>query len=97
MGGRFSALSAFGLLPAVLAGSEPEEELAGVRRVREALDAGDAGVEPAFRLGALLARLRAEGRWQAHLTATPGWEGALPWLEQHFAESTGKGEPGSCR
>ena len=89
VGGRFSALSAFGLLPAVLAGGALGEELAGVRRVREALDAGGLA-EPAFRLGALLARLRAEGRWQAHLTAAPGWEGVLPWLEQLFAESTGK-------
>lgn len=90
VGGRFSALSAFGLLPAVLAGCELEGELAGVRRVREALDTGGAAAEPAFRLGALLAGLRAEGRWQPHLTAAPGWEGLLAWLEQLFAESTGK-------
>ena len=89
VGGRFSALSAFGSLPAVLAGCDLGDELEGVRRVREALDAGPAA-EPAFRLGALLARLRAEGRWQAHLTAAPGWEALLPWLEQLFAETTGK-------
>lgn len=90
VGGRFSALSAFGLLPAALAGCELGDELDRVRRLREALDAGGAGAEPAFRLGALLARLRAAGRWQAHLTAAAGWEGTLPWLEQLFAESTGK-------
>ena len=90
VGGRFSALSAFGLLPAVLAGCELGEELSGVRRVREALDAAGAAGEPAVRLGSLLAGLRAAGRWQAHLTAAPGWKGVLPWLEQLFAESTGK-------
>ena len=90
VGGRFSALSAFGLVPAVLAGCGLEDQLSGVRRVREALDTGGAAAEPAFRLGALLAALRAEGRWQAHLTAAPGWEGVLPWLEQLFAETTGK-------
>ncbi len=90
VGGRFSALSAFGLLPAVLAGGELGEELSGVRRVREALDAAGAAGEPAVRLGSLLAGLRAAGRWQAHLTAAPGWKGVLPWLEQLFAESTGK-------
>ena len=90
VGGRFSALSAFGLLPAVLAGCELGEELSGVRRVREALDAAGAAGEPAVRLGSLLAGLRAAGRWQAHLTAAPGWRGVLPWLEQLFAESTGK-------
>lgn len=90
VGGRFSALSAFGLLPAVLAGGELGEDLSGVRRVREALDAAGAAGEPAVRLGSLLAGLRAAGRWQAHLTAAPGWKGVLPWLEQLFAESTGK-------
>ena len=91
VGGRFSALSAFGLLPAVLAGCELEQELRAVRRIRGALDADAALVaDPAFRLGALLARLRAEGRFQAHLTAAAEWEGVLPWLEQLFAESTGK-------
>lgn len=90
VGGRFSALSAFGLLPAVLAGCELDDELRLVRRVREELSAAD----PAFRLGASLARSRAEGRWQAHLTAAAGWEGILPWLEQLFAESTGKGGTG---
>ncbi len=90
VGGRFSALSAFGLLPAVLAGGELGEELSGVRRVREALDAAGEAGEPAVRLGSLLAGLRAAGRWQAHLTAAPGWKGVLPWLEQLFAESTGK-------
>ena len=61
VGGRFSALTAFGLLPATLAGYALEDELKAVRRVREALD-GDSGADdPAFRLGALLARLRAGG------------------------------------
>ncbi len=90
VGGRFSALSSFGLLPAALAGRGLGDALERVRRVREALNAGGAAAEPAFRLGALLARLRAEGRWHAHLTAAPGWGGVLPWLEQLFAESTGK-------
>ena len=90
VGGRFSALSVFGLLPAALAGCELEEELTAVRRAREALDLDGAAGEPAFRLGALLARRCAEGRFQAHLTASAGWEGVLAWLEQLFAESTGK-------
>ncbi|MYG75108.1 MAG: hypothetical protein F4198_05940 [Acidobacteria bacterium] len=90
VGGRFSALSAFGLLPAVLAGCELGDALSGVRRVREALDGGGAAAEPGVRLGSLLAGLRAEGRWHAHLTAAAGWEGVLPWLEQLFAETTGK-------
>lgn len=88
VGGRFSALSPFGLLPAVLAGCELEEELREVRRVRETLDTE--AVDPAPRLGALLARLRAEGRSCAHLSASAEREAMLPWLEQLFSESTGK-------
>ena len=89
VGGRFSALSVFGLLPAALAGCALDDELSEVRRVRETLD-GDGGADPAFRLGALLARLWVEGRFRAHLTASPEHKGVLPWLEQLFAESTGK-------
>ena len=88
VGGRFSALSPFGLLPAVLAGCALDEELGEVRGVREALDSE--AVDPALRLGALLARLRAEGRSCAHLSASAEREAMLPWLEQLFSESTGK-------
>ena len=90
VGGRFSVLSAFGLLPAALAGCELERELAAVRRLRESLDLDGAAADPAFRLGALLARIRAAGRFQAHLSAAPDRQAVLPWLEQLFSESTGK-------
>ena len=94
VGGRFSALSAFGLLPAALAGCELDEELAAVRREREALDLNGAAADPAIRLGALLARIRGEGRLRAHLSASSERKGMLPWLEQLFSESTGKGGTG---
>ena len=94
VGGRFSVLSAFGLLPAALAGCELERELAAVRRLRESLDLDGAAADPAFRLGALLARLRGEGRFQAHLSASSERKGMLPWLEQLFSETTGKGGTG---
>ena len=94
VGGRFSVLSAFGLLPAALAGCELERELAAVRRLRESLDLDGAAADPAFRLGALLARIRGEGRFQAHLSASSGRKGMLPWLEQLFSETTGKGGTG---
>ncbi len=94
VGGRFSALSAFGLLPAALAGCELDEELAAVRREREALDLNGAAADPAIRLGALLARIRGEGRLRAHLSASSERKGMLPWLEQLFSETTGKGGTG---
>ena len=90
VGGRFSALSAFGLLPAALAGCALEEELRAVREVREALDTHAGEADTGFRLGALLARLRSGGRFEAHLSACAAREGMLPWLEQLFSECTGK-------
>ena len=94
VGGRFSALSAFGLLPAALAGCALEAELTTVRRLREGLDGDGAGTDPAFALGALLARLRAAGRWRADLSAAADRAAMLPWLEQLFSESTGKAGTG---
>lgn len=90
VGGRFSTLSAFGLLPAALAGCELREELGAVRRLRRTLDEAAGADEPAFRLGAFLARLAEAGRFQVHLSASPERQALLPWLEQLFAESTGK-------
>ena len=94
VGGRFSALSAFGLLPAALAGCALEPELAAVRRLREGLDRDGGAGDPAFALGALLARLRAAGRWRADLSAAADRAAMLPWLEQLFSESTGKAGTG---
>ena len=94
VGGRFSALSAFGLLPAALAGCELEEELRAARRVRLALDEETGADDCAFRLGGLLARLAAAGRFQAHLSAAPDRRAMLPWLEQLFSENTGKQDTG---
>ena len=90
MGGRFSALSAFGLLPATLGGCDLDEEVGVVRKLREGWGGGSSGQDASFRLGALLARFRTEGRYQAVLTAGPESSGLLAWLEQLFAESTGK-------
>lgn len=91
VGGRFSALSAYGLFPAALAGRELRRPLRHAVRLRRALDDREAtGPDPGLGLGALLAALHDAGRRQVHLSAEAGLEPLLAWLEQLFAESAGK-------
>ena len=91
VGGRFSALSAYGLFPAALAGRELRRPLRHAVRLRRALDDGEAtGPDPGLGLGALLAALHDAGLRQVHLSAEAGLEPLLAWLEQLFAESAGK-------
>ena len=89
VGGRFSALSPFGLVPAALAGADVAALLA------EATEAADtckdaAHHNPGFLLGAALAELALAGRDKVTFLAASDW-GAFPdWAEQLLAESTGK-------
>ncbi len=89
IGGRFSALSVFGLLPAALIGIEPAMLLGAAARpaarfAREEYEA------PAPVLGALLAEGARCGRDKLTFVAAPGWESLSDWLEQLVAESLGK-------
>ncbi|PIR15809.1 MAG: hypothetical protein COV48_12295, partial [Elusimicrobia bacterium CG11_big_fil_rev_8_21_14_0_20_64_6] len=91
IGGRFSALSFFGLLPAALAGVDIGELL---KRARGAMDSCAAGVpvrdNPGASLGAALAAFAAAGRDKLTLLAGAEFESVGLWLEQLLAESTGK-------
>ncbi|WP_423929276.1 hypothetical protein [Candidatus Palauibacter sp.] len=89
VGGRFSALGPFGLVPAALAGTD----LAGL--LDEAVVAADACKDdvrhnPGFLLGAALGELALAGRDKATFVASPDWEAFPDWAEQLIAESTGK-------
>ncbi|MGH0037465.1 MAG: bifunctional transaldolase/phosoglucose isomerase [Myxococcota bacterium] len=91
IGGRFSALSNFGLLPAALMGLDPADLLA---RARPMVDACSANVppdaNPGVRLGIALAVLARQGRDKLTLVPSPGLASLGGWLEQLVAESTGK-------
>lgn len=89
VGGRFSALSPFGLVPAALAGADIAALLA---EAGEAADAcrDDVHLNPGFLLGAALGELALAGRDKVTFIAATDW-GAFPdWAEQLLAESTGK-------
>ena len=94
IGGRFSVLSAFGLVPAAVAGTDAEPLLLSARRMADACrrpDDGDetnAGVE----LGLLLAAAHDCGRDKLYLHAPEGCAEMVDWVEQLLAESLGKGD-----
>ena len=86
IGGRYSALSMFGLVPAALMGVDLERLLLRTAEMVEAcrLDDGNPGLELGERLGTGWR----EGRDKLQINPNPGGFGL--WAEQLIAESTGK-------
>ena len=93
VGGRYSALSNFGLVPSALMGVDVSKLLdraeAMARRCAPDPDEG-AGGNPALVLGTVLGVLAAEGRDKPTFILSPGIADFGAWLEQLLAESTGK-------
>ena len=85
VGGRYSALTAFGLVPAGLAGVDVAALLDQAAALQPSLAEADS---PALLLGALLGGGAAGGRDKLVVAATGGGFG--DWAEQLVAESTGK-------
>jgi len=91
VGGRYSALTPFGLVPAALLGADLEALLASARAELESLGASrPAGEIPGVRLGAALGELALRGRDKLTLVPEPRWGALGAWVEQLIAESTGK-------
>ena len=81
IGGRYSALSYFGLVPGALLGA-PIDRL---------LDrAGGVDLDDGLRLGAIIAAAAQAGRDKLTFVLPPAVESFGLWLEQLIAESTGK-------
>jgi transaldolase / glucose-6-phosphate isomerase len=95
IGGRYSVLSVFGLVPAALIGIDISQLLEKARQMAEACGSGvDPSQNPGIALGATLGELGMSGRDK--ITFVTGAElGSFPlWLEQLIAESTGKNDKG---
>lgn len=91
IGGRFSALSNFGMLPAALMGIDVKEFLTQAESMVAACSADSKPAEnPGVHLGAILGVLTKEGRDKVTLIASPQIQSLGTWLEQLIAESTGK-------
>lgn len=85
VGGRYSALSYFGLVPAALAGVDVAELLS---RAGVALNSD--GMAGAVALGATLGELARSGQDKVTLLLPSSLSSFGMWLEQLLAESTGK-------
>jgi len=91
IGGRYSALSYFGLVPAALVGMDVGAMLARAVRMQHS-SAGCVRVEnnPAVSLGAALGTLCRAGRDKLTFIVSPPIAPFGLWVEQLIAESTGK-------
>jgi len=91
IGGRYSALSYFGLVPGALMGIDVRELL---ERAQEMASSSDASVpveqNPGIWLGAVMGALANRGRNKVTLLMSPRVATLGYWLEQLLAESTGK-------
>ena len=89
IGGRYSALSNFGLVPAAFAGVPVEELVARARDMAE-LCRRPGAENPGLLLGSAIGALAVSGRDKLTFSVGPPIERFGMWLEQLIAESTGK-------
>ncbi len=89
VGGRYSALTHFGLVPAALIGTDIDLLLDQALRMAAA-SALPADGNPGVRLGAALGEITRAGRDKATFVTSASLAALPDWLEQLVAESTGK-------
>jgi transaldolase / glucose-6-phosphate isomerase len=91
IGGRYSALSAFGIVPAAVMGLDVARFLGATEEMVHACGATvPAADNPGVVLGTILGVLGNAGRDKVTIITSPGIAGLGAWLEQLLAESTGK-------
>ena len=91
IGGRYSALSNFGMIPAAIQGVDVPKFLDRAEgMVHACASAVPADENPGAILGAILGALQKSGRDKVTIFASPGISDLGAWLEQLLAESTGK-------
>jgi glucose-6-phosphate isomerase len=90
IGGRYSALSYFGIVPAALLGADLRGLLSGAAALEEQLRDPDPAANPGLWLGSVLGELSIAGRDKLTFVVDPPIESYGLWVEQLIAESTGK-------
>jgi glucose-6-phosphate isomerase len=90
VGGRYSALTLFGVVPAALIGAPLPALLERAQQMSDACRLKDARTNPGVALGALIGAAAREGRDKLTLLLPPRLEPLALWIEQLIAESTGK-------
>jgi transaldolase/glucose-6-phosphate isomerase len=94
VGGRYSALTVFGLVPAALNGVDLVGLLAGARTMADACRTTDAVSNPGLSLGAAIGEAAIAGRDKLTILTSPRLAAFGDWVEQLIAESTGKAGKG---
>jgi transaldolase/glucose-6-phosphate isomerase len=90
IGGRYSALSYFGMVPAALAGVDVATLLDRARHAAHVAAVSIVHRNPAAMLGAVLGAMVQQGRDKLTLITPPPLDTLGLWIEQLIAESTGK-------
>ncbi|MFL5267007.1 MAG: transaldolase, partial [Stellaceae bacterium] len=91
IGGRYSVLSHFGMVPAAAIGIDPRAFLESTAEMVRSCAASAPPVEnPGVILGAILGTAQRRGRDKVTIRASKGIADFGAWLEQLLAESTGK-------
>ena len=91
IGGRYSALSNFGMVPGAVMGLDIAKFLKNTAEMVKACGADTAAdANPGVLLGAILGTAANQGRDKLTIIASPGIHDLGAWLEQLLAESTGK-------
>ncbi|MFQ5610736.1 MAG: bifunctional transaldolase/phosoglucose isomerase [Anaerolineae bacterium] len=91
VGGRYSALTCFGLVPAALIGVDLQSVLEEALAMAQACYPETSPTEnPGLALGAALGELARAGRDKVTFVISPGFAAFGAWVEQLIAESTGK-------
>jgi transaldolase / glucose-6-phosphate isomerase len=90
IGGRYSALTLFGMVPAALMGLDLERLLAGAGAMESACRLTQVRENPGLALGAVMAAGFERGRDKLTLLLPKRLESFGLWVEQLVAESTGK-------
>ena len=96
IGGRYSALSFFGMVPAALMGQDVAEIIGWSLAMLAAAEPGAAAAvaNPAVALGLVMGVGAGEGRDKLTVIAPGALDAFGLWIEQLIAESTGKGGTG---
>lgn len=91
IGGRYSALSNFGLVPAAVTGIDVRSVLDRAALMVQSCTTGvPPEVNPGVRLGLVIGSLTKAGRDKLTLACSPSLRALGAWIEQLIAESTGK-------
>ncbi|MBM3125715.1 MAG: bifunctional transaldolase/phosoglucose isomerase [Chloroflexi bacterium] len=95
VGGRFSALTDFGLVPSALLGLDLDALLTSASIIREQCTENiPAGRNPGIVLGAILAEAAIAGQDKLTILCDPAVDALAEWIEQIVAESSGKSGKG---